>query len=510
MSSKRFTNFLGTFSIILSLFSLQLKAQTAEEYLRAAQKAFSEERHDSALENIKRAIVLNPRELEYRYLMALIFIKQEKLQTSAEILNALVSFDAFLFGKAYFDLAGIYCKQKKYNEAITQLTKAEIVDRERALLQKGLIYLDTGKINKAIEEFLEVKDFPRFKQDACYNLGRAYQRKMDYKEALAYAQEAIKIAPETGTAQNARILINAVTNEMKINRRLRLSASSTNQYDDNVILRPLEQAGFQNIGITPSNKDDFATIITVKGEYKPILNRNWEMALESTYLQYLYAKLKTNDLIAILPSARLNFSFFPVYSRFFYRFGYFLVNNKSYANVHSLSFVSSLVEGRFGRIELMLEAVTRRYLDGITPDADHYMIGLRQFFIIPNMGEVQLGYKYEIENNKEDKGDFIHHEYILGWASPFILKTHLSVSYSYIIRDFEFTEVINPYQQRKDNEHLIFVLLSKRFGRHVELNLFYNHTLNDSNIANFIPNFGDFDPFHWKKNVVFLSLSLLF
>ena len=510
MSVKHSTKLVWVIWIVLSLSSLQLKAQTADEYLMVAQKEFSEDKHDSALENIQRAIDLNPRKLEYRYLMALILIKQEKLQASAEILNALVSLFAIEFGKAYFDLAGIYCKQKKYNEAITTLTKAEGVDRERALLQKGLIYLDTGKIDKAIEEFLEVKDSPRFEQDACYNLGRAYQRKMDYKEALAYTQEAINIAPETGTAKNAEVLFNAVTNEIKINRRFRLYASSTNQYDDNVILRPLEQAGFQNIGITPSNKDDFATIITLRGEYKPIMNRYWEMAFESTYLQYLYAKLKTNDLIAILPSVRLSFSFFPVYLRFFYRYGYFLVNNKSYANVHSLSFVSSLVEGRYGRTELMLEAVTRHYLDGITPDANHYMMGLRQIFVFPKIGEAHLGYKYEIENNLEDKGDFIGQEYFLGWASPFILKTYLSLYYSFIIREFEFTEVISPSQKRKDQEHLVSVILSKRFGRHVELTLFYNRSLNDSNIANFISDFGEFDPFQWKKNVVSLSLSLLF
>ncbi len=510
MSSKRCINFILISGVILSLFSFQLNAQTADEYLKAAQKEFSEDKHDSALENIKRAIVLNPRELDYRYLMALILIRQEKLQTSTEILNALVSIDAFEFGKAYFDLAGIYRKQKKFDEAITVLRKAEIVDRERALLQQGLTYLEFEKINKAIEILLEVKNFPRFKQNACYNIGRAYQRKMDYKQALSYAQEAINIAPETRTAQDAKLLIDAVNKEKKLKKRLWIFASSRNQYDDNVILRPLEQAGLQNIGIVPSNQDDFATIITVKGEYKPIMTRNWEMTLESTYLQYLYAKLKTNDLMAFLPSARLSFSSDPLFARFYYRFGYFLVNNKSYANVHSFSLVPSLVEGRHGRIEFMLEAVTRRYFDGITPDADHYVIGLRQFFVIPKIGEAQVGYKYEIEDNKEDKGDFIHHEYILGWASPFIFKTYLSVSYSFIIRNFEFTEVISPDQQRKDREHLVSVFLSKRFGRHIELTFFYNYTLNDSDIANFIPDFGDFDPFHWKKNVVSLSLSLLF
>ena len=510
MYSKHFINCFWIAGIILSLFSFQLSAQTADEYLRAAQKEFSEDKNDSALENIKKAIALNPREMEYRYLMALILNKQEKLQTSAEILNALVSIDSFEYGKAYFDLAGIYCRQKKYDEALTALRKARIVDRERALLQEGLTYLEIEKINKAIEIFLKVKNFPRFQQNACYNLGRAYQRKMDFNQALAYAQEAINIAPETRTAQNAQLLIDAVNKEKKYRKRLLIFASSRNQYDDNVIFQPLEQAGLQKIGIIPSNKNDFATIITLKGEYKPIMNRYWEMALESTYLQYLYAKLKTNDLMALMSSARLSFSYYPFFARFYYRFGYFLVNNKPYANVHSLSFVPSLVEGRHGRIELMLEAMTRRYIDGITPDANHYVIGLRQFFVIPKIGEAQLGYKYEIEDNKENKGDFIHHECILGWASPFILKTYLSVNYSFIIRNFEFTEVINPYQPRKDQEHLVSVLWSRRFGRHFELTFFYNHALNDSDIVNFIPDFGDFDPFHWKKNVASLSLSLLF
>ena len=510
MSAKPSTKLVCVIGLVLSLLPLQVLAQTADEYLKAAQNELSEDRNESALENIKKAIELNPRELEYQYVFALILIKQEKLETSAEILNALVSLFSFEFGKAYFDLAGIYTKQKKYDKAIATLTKAESVDRERALLERGLLYMETGKIGNAIREFLLVKDSSRFKQEVCYNLARAYQHKMDYKQALVHAQQAIDAAPETGVAKNAEVLFTAISNEMKINRHLRLYATSTNQYDDNVVLLPLEQAGFQDVGITPSNQADFATILTFRGEYKPILKKKWEMAFESTYLQYLYAKLNTNNLIAIMPSARLSFSFFPLYFRFFYQYGYFLVNKSAYANVHLLSFASSLVEGRHGRMELMLEMLKRRYLDEFTPDADHYMIGLRQFFIFPKVGEVQVGYKYEIENNLEDKGDFTGHEFILGWGSPFILKTYLNINYSFKIRDFEWTEAISPSQQRKDQEHLVSAILSKRIGRHFELTLFYNRSLNDSNIANSILDISDFDPYHWKKNVVSLSLSLFF
>lgn len=489
---------------------IQLKAKTADEYFRAAQKALFEERYEAALESIKKAIDLNPKELEYKYLQALIFIKQKRFKEAIDILDALILEDEVRYGKAYFDLAGIYREQKRFKEAISALMKAEKVDRERALLEQGFTHLDADKLNKAIEKFKELKEIPKFRQSAFYNLAIAYHRKMDYKKALAYAKEAIEIAPETGTAQNARFLIDAIKREMAARKRLLLMFSLTEQYDDNVILQPLEQAGLTRLGIPPSNQGDWATMVMMKGEYKIFMRPSWELSLENMYFQTKYAELTTNDLIALVPSVRFSWFKSPVSFRLFYTFGHYITDYKPYADVYSISPVITLSEGRYARSELMFQTDIRRYLDGITPDADHYIINFTQFLKIPKIGEAKLGYKYEIEDNKKDEGDFFSHEILFGVARPFILKTYLNVNYSYLIRNFRFTELISPTQWREDHQHFIYAFLSRRFGKHFEANLSYSHTISNSNICFFIPDFGCFDPYHWRKNVVSLSITAYF
>jgi len=510
MNLKRIIIFSGVLVIMLCFLPIQLKSQTADEYFRAAQKSFSEERYEAALESIKKAIDLDQEELEYKYLLTLIFIKQKRFEAAIDILNALISADEKRYGKAYFDLEGIYREQKRHKDAISALEKAEKVDRERALLQQGFTYLGADKLNKAIEKFKEVRESDRFRQNACYNLGIAYHRKIDYKKALVYATEAVRIAPGTGIAQNANFLIDTIKREMKLRRPFSLMISSTNQYDDNVILQPLEQLGLQKIGIPPSKQRDYVTFLTLRMGYKPFMKKNWDLNLESTVFQSFYAKLKANDLSAFMPAARLSFYYFPVVLRFSYTFGRFLANNKPYANVHSISPVISLSLGQYAKSELMLQADIRRYLDGITPDADHYIIGYTQYFRIPKFGEPRLGYKYEIEDNKEDKGDFFSHECFIGIAAPFILKSYLNLSYSYLIRNFKFTEVISLTERRKDHQHFIYALLSRNFGRHFGLNLAYCYTICNSNIGIFIPDFDYFDPYHWRKNVVTFSFTVFY
>lgn len=488
----------------------QVEAQTADDYIKAAQKAFSKEKNKEALENIEKAIDLNPLALDYNYLLSLVLIRQKRFKEAIEILDRLILADEGRFGKAYFDLAGIYSKQKRFKEAVIVLKKAEKADRERALLEQGFAYLNSDNLKEAIKKFKELRNSPRFRQTASYNLAIAYHRKMDYKRALAYGEEAIEIASETQIRRNAELLIDTIKNDMKLRKHFGLMLSFTSQYDDNVILQPLEQVGLQKIGIPPSKQGDYLNLFTLKGKYQPFIKRNWGLTLETTYFQYLYNQLKANNLVAIMPSARFNFAFFPVLLRFSYAYGRFLVDKKPYAEVHSISPAVSLVEGKYARSELIFQTDIRRYLDGITPDADRYMVGFQQFLKVPIIGETTVGYKYEIENNKEDRGDFFSHEILFGISSPFILKTYLSLRYSYLERQFKFTKAISLTQTRHDNQNFLHILLTKRILKYFEANFMFTYTLSDSNIwSEFVPEYG-FDPYNWRKRVASFSFTALF
>jgi len=509
MRIRKLVIILSVVLFVCCFSSVSLRGQTADEYFRTAQRAFSEERYGEALENVNKAIELDSEELEYKYLLALIFIKQKKHDEAVDILNALIKEDEKRYGKAYFDLMGIYMEQNRFDEAISALEKAERVDRERALLEQGYAYLSASEYKKAIQKFEQVREEPRFSQNANYNLGIAHHRRFDYKRALAYAEAAVQIDPETGIAQNAKFLIDTIKREMKSRKHFSFLLSSTSRYDDNVILQPLEQVGLQQLGIPPSRQEDYATMLTANLGYKPFINRRWSLDLEANFMQFFYTKLTSNNLTAIMPAAKLSFFFSPVTLRYTYAFGKFLVKNDPYANVHSVSQVLSLNWGRGTRSEVLVHVDFRRYLDGLTPDANHYIAGYGQYFRIGRV-EPRLGYKYEIEDNLKNLGDFFSHEVSGGLTVPFILKTYLSLNYSYLFRRFKFTEAISLTTRRKDYQHFIYVVLSKPLGRFMAVNVDYGRTFSESNIGVEIPGPVIFDPYHWRKNIVSISITLFY
>ena len=496
-------------AFIMCIFPPDIEAQSANEYFKAAQKAFSEENYEKALDNITAAIELNSEELEYKYFLALIFIKQKKYDETVDILKALIQEDEKRYGKAYFDLMGVYQAQNKLNEALAALKKAEGVDRERALLEQGYAYLGASEYKKAIDKFEQVRGEPRFSQNANYNLGIAYHRRFDYKKAIACAQAAVAIDPESGIAQNAKFLIDAIKREMKSKKHFSFMLSSTSRYDDNVILQPFEQGGLQQLGIPPSRQEDYATMLTLSLGYKPFISRKWDFSLNANFFQFFYNKLTSNNLTAIMPSAKLSFFLSPVTLQYTYTFGRFHVKNDPYANVHSASQLLILNWGKGVRSEVLVHVDFRRYLDGLTPDANHYIAGYSQYFRIGRV-EPRLSYRYDIEDNFENTGDFFSHEVSGGLSFPFLLKTYLSLNYSYLMRKFEFTEVISLTKRRKDYQHFIYVVLSKPLGRYFAINFDYGRTFSDSNIGVEIPDSAVFDPYYWRKNIVSVSLTLYY
>jgi len=447
-------------------------------------------------------------ELEYRYFKAFIFLKLKRIEESINLLNSLISEDEARYGKAYFDLAGIYAKQNRIKETISVLKKAEKVDRERALLHQGYTYLNSNKPNKAIKIFMEVRKDQIFKQQAIFSLGKAYYMKMDYKKGLTFADEAIRINPETGVAQNAKFLMEMIRREMKLRKRFSVLFSSTNQYDDNVILQPLEQAGLQKIGIPPSEQKDYSELVVLKAGYKPIMRRNATINIEATFIQSFYLKLKANQITAFFPTLRYNYNMFPLVLAFSYTFGHILADRKPYADIHTIAPVLILNEGQHARSELMFQTDIRRYLDGVTPHADHHTLSYSQYVKISKIGEIRFGYRYEIEDNKKNIGDFIGQEMYYGLVAPFIFNTSLILNYSYIIRDFKFSEAISLTQKRKDIQHLVYVVLRRRFGKYLDANLMYVYTNSDSNLNVSIQKITGFDPYKWRKNVVSFSFSV--
>ncbi|MBW1981585.1 MAG: tetratricopeptide repeat protein [Deltaproteobacteria bacterium] len=69
----------------------------------------------------------------------------------------------------------------------------------------GVIYLEQGQIQQAIESFKKALSNPLYSnpQDAHYNLGRAYLKRKEYGKAILQLKQAVQIIPEFASAYNS-------------------------------------------------------------------------------------------------------------------------------------------------------------------------------------------------------------------------------------------------------------------------------------------------------------------
>lgn len=100
------------------------------------------------------------------------------------------------FQEAKFGLAKVYIAQEKYNSAQIILDELlNIYDDPEIYFEKGRLYYNQGKINMAIDNFLESIKLDPGHYEALYGLAVAYESIGDAQEAQRYLQKALKINP---------------------------------------------------------------------------------------------------------------------------------------------------------------------------------------------------------------------------------------------------------------------------------------------------------------------------
>lgn len=95
------------------------------------------------------------------------------------------------------ELGVSYYKIKKYDKAEEVLKKAAALDRDSlsALYSLSMVYMDEAKFDQAINCLKKITfKSPRHFQSTL-NIGKAYYKKGDYKNAEAYLNRALQLEP---------------------------------------------------------------------------------------------------------------------------------------------------------------------------------------------------------------------------------------------------------------------------------------------------------------------------
>ncbi len=509
-------------AIFLSFSPLASAQQSAMNYFVNGVEAFEVGSFQEAISSLEKAIDLEPSNLEFQYYLGLTYSAMKRYEDALKVFESIVDKEPDRFRKAYFEIAAIYAKQGEYQKTIDTLALVEEKDPKdvRIYLEKGYAFQRLKDYDQAIESFNKAKDLePKMLQAVYYNIAAVYFEAEAFDRAGEMFTKAIEVDPATPIAANARQSIINVRGAKRARRPLYVSASFAWGYDDNVLLKPLEQAAVISpvTGQALNEGDEFQTFL-LRGGYKFINRKNIEVG--AGYSLYItgYDDLFESNVLGHIPHLYLQYREDPIYFRIQYDFSYYYSGGRENGQdvgfyltdcsddrlrMHSVMPTITIVEPYGLKSEITLNYQDKEYLDGVTPDASHYSAGIVQSYKIPNKElYLRLGYKYGDEDASVEESSYSYHEGLLGLSSPIYREIWGDISLTYGSTDYSYNPAFTVAGERQDKRYMYAVSLTRPLYERFQLMFSYNHTRNNSNISD-----GVKDPYKFKKSTYNLMIT---
>lgn len=522
---KRFSFPVTVLVVFLSFPSLASAQQSAMNYFVDGVEAFEAASYQEAIRSLEKAIELEPANLEFQYYLGLTYSAMKQYEDALKVFQSIVEKEPVKFRKVYFEIAALYAKQEKYQKAIDTLTIVEEIDPKevRVYLEKGYAYQKLKNYDQAVENFNKAKDVePKLLQVLHYNIAAVYFEAEAFDKAEEMFTRAIEVDPETATAENARKAVVNVRGAKRARRPLYLSASLTWAYDDNVLLKPLEQATVVSATGEALNEDDQFQSFLFRGGYKFINRKDLEVAAGYSLYCSGYKELVQNNVLGHIPYLYLNYSDHPFYLRVNYDFSYYYTGGKKDGQdqglfftfgdsskklkMHTITPVLTIVEPHNLKSEITLSYQDKDYLDEVTSDASHSSGGIVQSYKIPNTEyHPRAGYRYGYEDATDEKSSYKYHQVLLGLSSPLLWGVWGDISVTFERTNFERNPAFSLTEERRDRKYIGAISFTRPLTEMLQVMFSYSYTNNNSNVST-----GDIDPYEFKKNVYSLMLTGVF
>lgn len=478
---------------------------------------------EAAAASFKKALELEPGNKEFQYYLAVAYVRLKKDDEALQIFESLIERDPKNYFKAYFDIAGVYSRNGKYQKALEVLNRAEEANPEnaRVYLEKGYVYKNLKAYDESIRCFERARELdPKETQLAYYMIGAVDLEREEFDRADKMFRKAVEIAPKTPLGQSARQTIPTVEQAAWARKPWYLNTALNWGYDDNVPRNPLEEITGGPVSGGLGEGDQFETFFLIGG-YKFLNRKDMEIGAGYSLFSLGYRDWTENNVTAHSPHAYFQGNFHPVYFRFQYDFSYYYAGgkkqagnppiyltfaNNSYAKLrmHSFTPTISILEPYDLRTDINLSYQIKDYLDGITADASRYGADLTQSYKIPGTEcYPRLGYRHAYEQSGDRSSVYRYNEFFAGISSPIYWGINGDVSFSYMRTDYP--EFSVPETKRLDQTYTISVILNRYLIERLLLSFNYLHIKNDSDY------FQDKkDLYTFRKNMYIVTLTYSF
>jgi Flp pilus assembly protein TadD len=498
---------------------------------------FNQGKYDEARSFFAEALDAKPGDMDATYYLGQSLIRTRRYPDAERVFRALVEAEPSS-GKGKLGLAMAQYYQAKYMEALKNLEEAQGLLPNDPLVPyfQGLAHNRLGSYDQATVSLNRAMQLsPELSQEGHYQLGIAEYGRGRFEEAKGQFEAALAAEPASELAQAARVYLTELNDPGFAADRRRLDptqqrtalpqitekkswdvlANISGQYDSNVVLLPL---GVQPPGGTTgiSRKDDFRTVFTLRGEYRPLQTDTWTVGTAYGFYQSFHRTLHTFDVQDHTPSVYLQHRYGRFQSRVDYLFDYVTVGREPFLLSHAIRPVFSVREGQSWFTQLQLGYQNKDFKDdrfalNSTRDGKNWLFGIQQFYhFAENAGVVRVGYVFDTDRTgggspsiatAPSNADWAYtgHRISTGVRIPTVWTVTPDLTFDYYRQNYDNPNSFSPGGRtvRKDDILIFTAALSRPISKNVSVGVQYSYTRDNSNVA----------VFDYVRSVYSLSLS---
>ncbi len=185
--------------------AVELNPRYAEAYRLRAALHLKLNRNAEALKDVKQALQYEPEDAELLTIQGEALRRQGKLQQAVEVLDRAIRLDAKL-APAWISRGMAHLNQGKAQQALKDLDRAVelVAENPRAYLQRGIIHAHLGNYEQAAQDFEQAIELAPTDAKAYAYRAMVALKQGEYQDAVDYYTEALRFHPRYALAYYER------------------------------------------------------------------------------------------------------------------------------------------------------------------------------------------------------------------------------------------------------------------------------------------------------------------
>ena len=515
----------GTLVLVAALAPAALAQTTeADVYVGQAIVDFDDKRYGAALDNLRRALEIEPQHVEALYYTGVVHMAQRRPGEAVPFLErarARAPADsavAFQLGLAYF-------AQEQYDRALPLLEQVFAAQPQLDGLGYYLGFLRYRNRNYrgALQAFRGGRaSDPEIQQLTRVYTGLSLAALGMPGQAAAEVEQAIRLVPGSAITGPAERLRDAVVAARDRDRRFSAEVRVGVFFDDNVrvLPDPVDRNDPEADPLVSVIRDaagrpreSFGELLGLRAEYVWWRTPDWESSVGYSFFMTYFNDVPSFNITDHLATGTLihkrALGAMPLQLGVQYAFDALFLNDDEFVRRSTVSLFGVLAESE-RHLTQALARYQNKEFNEIGPtipdesrDADNYMVGFQHFFrFAADRHFIKTGYQYDREDAEGKNYAYHGHRFLAGaqvtlpWYDVrlrYDFDAHLR-GYSH---DNTVLPSIDPGKQRYDKEHNHVFRVEVPLPWRLTLAAEYLKTINDSNL----------EAFDYNRNVTSLSLT---